>query len=94
MITYTTSQFSLVSGAYYSPAFQQDPDLFVSVAVSTAAPATISMQHSIDNTNWIDVPDSSFPCANLGLQTFTDCQVGLYYRVKSTVEPTDCKILI
>jgi hypothetical protein len=64
------------------------------VAISTSELTEISMQHSIDDINWIDVPDSSFSCTDLELQTYTDCQVGLYYRVKSTTEPIACKILI
>jgi hypothetical protein len=51
IITYTPSQFTLINEVYYSPAFQQDSDLFISVAISTSELTEISMQHSIDDIN-------------------------------------------
>ena len=88
------SQFTLDTGFYYSPSFVQDSDEYVSIAIWTGSSATISMQQSIDNSNWIDIDRTSFTCNTSALQSFEDCHLGIYYRVKSSVLPTKCQILI
>lgn len=88
------SQFTLADGFYYSPSFQQDSDEYITVALWNTGTATVSMEHSINDIDWIAVPDSTFSVTTSGLQTFAECQHGLYYRVKTTVEPSVCQILV
>lgn len=91
----TSSNFTNVEGVYYSPAFKQDiNDSVITVAVWTEAPATASMQSSINGTDWVDVTNTSFSVNTAGLQTFVDCHYGLVHRIKIDALPTNAQILI
>lgn len=88
-------QFTLDTGAYYSPPFKQDTvDILVTVVVKLTESGTYSMQESIDEVTWVDVPDSTVTCNTTGLQTFTDCHYDLSYRIKASKEVTEAKILV
>ena len=59
-----------------------------------ASNGDVTMQSSIDKLNWYDVSNSTFTCSPSGLQSYTDCQIDLLYRAKSSINFTSIKILI
>lgn len=97
-INLTGSQFTLDSGYYYSsPFFIDDKDQLITVELTLTGSGTGSMQSSMSETEsaiWVDEEYTDFTCATTGIQTFGDCQLGLYYRVKTATLPVSCRILI
>lgn len=89
------AQFTLDGGYYYSPEFLiDDKDQLITVGLTLTSAGTGSMQSSIDNINWVDEEYTNFTCDTTGIQTFGDCQLELYYRVKTATLPTSCQIII
>lgn len=95
IITLTPSNFTLVSGAYYSiPIKKDEQDTLISVSIILSGSGTTSLQGSIDGTNWADLANSSFACTPFGLQTYTNGDYNLLYRLKTDIIPTSAQISI
>lgn len=60
----------------------------------TVTSATVSLQSSIDNINWEDIADSTFTVTTFGLQSYSEGQQELLYRLKCSAQPTASQILI
>lgn len=95
VINITPENFTEVSSVWYSSAFVPNAsDILMSVAIWANGTGEASLQGSINELDWIDLADTTFTISNAGLQTYTDCHLGLKYRIKSTIAPTAAKVLI
>lgn len=95
IINLTSANFTLESGSYYSAPFRIDSsDTLVTVAMYLADTGTTSLQNSLNETDWADIPDSSFVCNLFGLQTYSNADINLVFRTKSDQEPTEAHISI
>lgn len=93
ILTFQQSDFTLNSGYYYSPSFQQEKnDTMISVQVQLTEAGTVILQGSVDNTTFIDITASAFDSGTSGLQQYIDLQYELYYRLKISKQPTSVKI--
>ena len=82
-------------GFYYTPSFNiESKDALLTAAIVLSANGTASFQSSIEDINWFDVSDTDITCNPSGLQSFAECQYGLYYRIKSSVDIISVKVLI
>jgi len=95
VINLKPENFTEVSGAWYSSAFIQNAqDVLMTVAIWADGEGEASLQGSINETDWVDLVDTTFTIDDAGLQTYTDCHLGLKYRIKSTIEPISAQVLI
>ena len=94
-INYVQADFELDSGTYYSPAFKtgKKDDLMTIAPILTVA-GSVSLQASIEGTNWYDIEDTAITCSPGGLQQYKEAQEDLLYRIKSTTQFASAKILI
>jgi len=89
------SHFTLTGGVYYSVPFQlEELDNFMSVEVTLTGNGSVDIDQSIDETTWFATIDTTFDCAPSGLQTFSDCQPKLYFRLRSVTEFVSARILL
>jgi len=95
ILNLTTGNFTLDNAVYYSdPIVPGTNDTLVSIEVHLVANGDASLQQSISGITWYDVTDTTITCAPYGLQSFIECQPGLQFRLKSTVEFVSASILI
>lgn len=93
LITFTSTDISNISGSYCTPAFKV-PNYYCTVAVSSDVSILNIMQSSIDGEEWFDISGTSFTSNTMAIQSYTECQDGLQYRVKSATLPTTVQILL
>lgn len=94
-LIFTNSDIVSDSGFYYSPEFLiNSGDNLMTIECTLASNGDVIMQSSIDKINWYDVSNSTFTCSPSGLQSYTDCQIELLYRAKSSISFILIKILI
>ena len=94
-IELSASNFTEVSGTWYSsPFIQGAADVLMTIAIWANGTGEASLQGSINEIDWVDLVDTTFDIDDAGLQTFTDCHLGLKYRIKTTIAPTKAQILI
>ena len=95
VITLGLSDFDLVEGIYYSQPFSiTDTDMFISINPTLSEDGEVFVESSIDSINWYDIFDSVITCTPSGMESYTECQSGLFYRIKSNKQINSCKILI
>lgn len=94
-ITFKTSNFTLNSGSYYSPAFYiQNNDNYMSVVATLSGSGDVSLERSVDEISWFPIADSTIACAPSGMQSYSDCQPELLYRLVSETSFVGAVIVI
>lgn len=95
VLTLNPSNFTLDTGVYYSdPFLLESNDSIMSVEVILSIAGNVSLQYSINKSTWYDAASSTFSCSPMGLQSFADCQPGLFFRLKSTISFISANILL
>lgn len=95
IINLTNTNFTLESGSYYSDPFKVDTrDSLMTIGMYLQDTGTTSLQSSLNEVDWADIPDSSFVCNLFGLQTFSNADINLVFRTKSDQAPTEAYISI
>lgn len=91
----SADNFSEVGDIWYSTAFMQEElDSLITVAIWADGTGEASLQGSMNEIDWISLTGTEFPINDAGLQTFSDCHIGLKYRIKSTIAPTKAQVII
>ncbi len=94
-VFYNSTNFTLVGGNYYSTAFKvENSDSLITIQATLTENGSITVQSSIDESDWFDVPNTTFTCSPKGLQSYIECQKNLSYRLKTDVNVTSLNILI
>ena len=95
MINLTADNFTLDTGSYYSAPFRiNSNDTLLTIGIYLENIGTTSLQSSLNEIDWADIPDSSFVCNLFGLQTFSNADINLVFRTKSDQAPTEAHISI
>lgn len=63
------------------------------IRVTTSESSTITIERSIDNTNFSAIPDLSLTVDGSDELNLIDIVPGQFLRVRSSAEMTECKIL-
>lgn len=63
------------------------------IQVTTSASSTITVERSIDNNNFSEIPDVSLTVDGIDEMNLVDIVPGQFLRVRSTATMTSCKIL-
>lgn len=93
-IAYDSNDIILIEGAYYTPSFNILKDL-LTIQIVTNGASTVTVQSSIDGSDWFDVPSCSFVTGLTGgLQSYVECQPEVLYRIKSTLLPSKIILLM
>lgn len=94
-LSFSNADITLTGGVYYTPPFVVEKnDSLMTVQVTLSGSGTASFQSSIDGTTYFDVANTTITCAPAGLESFAECQYGLFYRLKSSTSITSVKILV
>ena len=95
ILTFSTTQITQIGDYYMSSPFEVDnKDSLLTVNVYLNSSGTCLIQSSIDNINWYDVEFTDFDCIPSGLQSYTECQSDLYYRLKANRQIIHAKLLV
>lgn len=95
ILTLNTVAFELVEGVYYSQPFRIEKlDTFMSIEVELSGNGSVDIDQSINGVNWFVTVDTTLSCAPSGLQTYSNFQPQLYFRLRSVTEFISANILI
>lgn len=95
IIKLTENNFFLENGNYYSAPFKLfTDDNYMSISSTLVDDGEVYLERSLDGIDWYLVADSTFNCTPSGLQSYSDCQPEIQFRLGSTTEFIKANILL
>lgn len=93
-IIFEKNDLILNEGKYYTPSFKVINE-WITIQIKTTGVSTVSIESSIDGIDWFEIEATEFDTGPTGgLQSYSESQIDLLYRIKSTLEPISIKILL
>ena len=94
IIQFLPADLEHVGGYYYSPPFLVNKS-DTTIQISTSSISIASIEASVDGVDYFELPDTSFTTsASGGIQSYSDAQDSLYYKIKIDNLPVMIKILV
>ena len=94
-IVLTPNDFTTDATYFYSPPFKQGKiDDTMAVNLELTSTGELTIQTSINETQWSDIVDSTVDCDTITTQIYAGGHPDLFYRLKTTTEPVSANVLI
>ena len=94
-LIYNTSNFTEEGEYFVSAPFQvESTDSLITIQAELSENGIITVQSSLDEVDWFDIPNTTITCSPKGLESYTECQKDISYRLKSSEEVVTAVILI